>query len=151
MHLTATLKKYVNPTNLQHLLIKLTRFFHKDENLSKVTAIAMNPGNMVDSRALRSNTPTSMHKIQKFLYKPLLPLLRLTDPTLRTAAPAGIDVIEVALSPAYSGERGFFTLLKKDQSSPKSTDETKQAKLWDQTLVWANINKNNTVLQLGLA
>ncbi|OTA98695.1 hypothetical protein M426DRAFT_103476 [Hypoxylon sp. CI-4A] len=129
----------------------LNRHLQKDENLRKITAIAINPGNLVDSRALRSNTPQAMHRMQRFVYKPLLPLLRLMDNTLRTAALAGADVVEVALNPAYSGESGFFTLLMKDQSSPESNDEDKQAKLWTQTLAWTNVSKDDTALHTNLA
>ncbi|KAI1776757.1 NAD(P)-binding protein [Hypoxylon cercidicola] len=129
----------------------LNRYLQKEENLRKITVIVMNPGNLVDSRALRSNTPQALHRMQRFIYKPLLPLLRFADSTLRTAAPAGTDVIEVAVSPKYLGESGFFTLLKKDQSSPESNDEAKQASLWAQTLIWTNIGKFDTALQPGFA
>lgn len=113
-----------------------------------MTAVAINPGNMVDSRALRTNTPSSMHTRQKFFYKPLLPLLRLPmGHTLRTATPAGIDVLELALGPNYAGEQGFLTLLDKDESSPESQDEGKQSKIWAQTLAWAKITGENTALQ----
>ncbi|KAI1496374.1 hypothetical protein F5X99DRAFT_400603 [Biscogniauxia marginata] len=68
---------------------------------------------MVDSRTFRTNTPVSLHGMQTWVYKPLLPLFQLLDSTIRTAAPAGVNVVEVAVSPTYVGERGFFTLLKK--------------------------------------
>lgn len=93
----------------------------------------MDPGNMVDSRALCRNTPTSLHKMQKFVYKPLLPLLRFVNPTLRTAAPAAIDVIELALNPIYTGLRGYFIGLKKAESSPESNDKAKQKLVWNRT------------------
>ncbi|KAK5997961.1 Short-chain dehydrogenase iccH-like protein [Cladobotryum mycophilum] len=126
----------------------LNRHLEQDTNLNKVTVVAINPGNMVDSRALRTNTPTSLHNMQKYVYKPLLPILRLImGPTLRTVAPSGVDVVDLALSAEYAGERGFFTLLKKDESSPDSRDEGKQARPWAQTLTWANISRENTALQ----
>ncbi|KAH8594971.1 putative short-chain dehydrogenase [Bisporella sp. PMI_857] len=128
----------------------LNRYLEKDANLKRVTAIAINPGNLVDSRCLHNNTPKSLARTQKFVYKPLLPLLKLImGPTLRTAAPAGVDVVDIALSPNYAGERGFFTLLQKDQSSPESQDEGKQSNLWAATLSWAKITKNNTALQVA--
>lgn len=111
----------------------------------------MNPGNLVDSRALRVNTPSSMVWKQKYLYKPLLPILQLiAGPTLRTAEPAGIDVAEISLSPKFVGKRGFYTLLEKDESSPESRDENKQESLWVETLKWAKISKDNTAFQIGL-
>ncbi|KAK2598899.1 hypothetical protein QQS21_005641 [Conoideocrella luteorostrata] len=126
----------------------LNRYLEKDARLSKVTAMAVNPGNMVDSRALRTNTPLSLHYMQMLVYKPLLPLLRLVmGPTLRTTVPAGKDTVELALSPEYAGKRGFFTLLTKDESSPDSQNEDLQSRLWAQTLVWGNIGKETTALQ----
>lgn len=71
-------------------------------------------------------------------------------PTLRTARPAGIDVIELAVSPKYADKRGFYTLLQEDQSSPDSQDETKQESLWKKTLEWARITSENTALKAGL-
>lgn len=121
----------------------------QDPNLKNITAVAVNPGNLVDSRALRNHTPKSMSLMQTFVYKPLLPLLKLlVGPTLRTAAPAGADVAELALNDKYAGERGFCTLLDKDESSPESQDKQKQSSLWAQTLLWAKISSNNTELQL---
>ncbi|KAI1215125.1 putative short-chain dehydrogenase [Annulohypoxylon truncatum] len=129
-------------------IFALNRYLLKSEDLSKVAAVAMNAGNLVDSRALRTNAPPSMARMQTFFYKPFLPLLRLANgPTLRTAGPAGIDVIEMALSPTYEGKRGFFTLLEEDQSSPESQDEEKQQRLWKQSLEWAQITKENTALK----
>ncbi|KAI1416955.1 hypothetical protein F5Y13DRAFT_177398 [Hypoxylon sp. FL1857] len=125
----------------------LNRYLLKDPNLSHVTAVAMNPGNLVDSRALQVNTPWWYPYMQRFFLRPFEPLLRLADPTLRTAAPAGIDVTEPALNPAYAAERGFFTLLKKDQSSPESQDEEKQQALWAKSLEWARITKDDTALK----
>lgn len=87
--------------------------------------------------------------MQKFVYKPLLPLLKVAfGPTLRTAAPAGADVAELALNDKYAGERGFYTLLNKDESSPDSQDKEKQSILWAQTLLWAKISSDNTKLQI---
>lgn len=123
-------------------------YLFEDPSLHNLKAIAINPGNMVDSRALQFNTPQSMHILQRFVYKPLLPLFQLKDATVRTAAPGGIDVIEVSVSPTYAGESGFFTL-RKDRSSPESNDEAKQQRLWAQTLSWANITRENTALQAG--
>ncbi|KAL9070780.1 MAG: hypothetical protein Q9157_005693 [Trypethelium eluteriae] len=129
-------------------MYSLNEYLQKEASLSNMTAVAINPGNLIDSRALRSNTPVSLARMQTFVYKPLFPILKLfMGPTLRTAVPAGVDVVELALSPTYLGERGFFTLLQKDQSSPESQDERKQQSLWTKTLEWARITKDNTALQ----
>ncbi|KAI1876645.1 hypothetical protein JX265_004171 [Neoarthrinium moseri] len=122
----------------------------KDPNLNKITVVAINPGGLIDSRALRTNTPMSMAVMQTLVLKPLLPLLRfLMGPTIRPAAPAGVDVVDIALDPKFAAERGFFTLLQKDESSPESRDEQTQSRLWTQTLTWVKINKDNTLIPLG--
>ncbi|KAK8008143.1 NAD(P)-binding protein [Apiospora marii] len=127
----------------------LNGHLEKDPNLKALTALAINPGNLVDSRALHTNTPRSLVLMQTFVYKPLLPILRLImGPTLRTAAPAGHDVVELALNPKYAGQRGYYTLLQKDQSSPDSQDKEKQSGLWAKTLTWAKITQDRTKLQL---
>lgn len=68
-------------------------------------------------------------------------------PTLRTAGPAGVDVVDLALSPKFAGKRGFYTLLESGESSPDSRDTSKQERLWKQTLAWARITPENTALK----
>jgi NAD(P)-dependent dehydrogenase (short-subunit alcohol dehydrogenase family) len=139
------LEKVIVPLQVPFVCSLLTK--QQDAHVQNVTAVAVNPGNMVDSRALRTNTPMSLQLMQTLVFKPLLPILRLVvDPTLRTAAPAGVDVVELALNPEYAGKRGFYTLLEEDTSSPDSRDEGKQSRLWAQTLVWAGITRQNTAL-----
>ncbi|OTA94285.1 hypothetical protein M434DRAFT_394840 [Hypoxylon sp. CO27-5] len=127
----------------------LNRYLQKDPNLSKIAAVAMNPGNLVDSRALQVNTPWWYPVMQTYFLRPFFPLLRFADPTLRTASAAGIDVTELALNPAYATERGYFTLLKKDQSSPESQIEEKQQAVWEKSLEWARITQNDTALKVS--
>ncbi|KAI1853499.1 hypothetical protein JX266_001483 [Neoarthrinium moseri] len=137
----------------RHATTKLaitTWMYALNRHLEKITVVAINPGGLIDSRALRTNTPMSMAVMQTLVLKPLLPLLRfLMGPTIRPAAPAGVDVVDIALDPKFAAERGFFTLLQKDESSPESRDEQTQSRLWTQTLTWAKINKDNTLIPLG--
>jgi len=77
---------------------------------------------------------------------PLAPLMKLGNPTIRKSREAGIDVIELALNHASPGERGFFTMLKPDTSSPDSLDAGKQQGIWEKSLEWANVTKNTTSL-----
>ena len=77
--------------------------------------------------------------MSKFIIKPLPALLRLKDPTMRTAAEAAADVVDLAINEAYLGQRGFFTLLKQDTSSPESLVENTQQKLWLKTAEWLGL------------
>lgn len=112
-----------------------------------ITAVAINPGNLTDSRALRTNTPQMLGYLSRFIVQPLRPLLRLIDPTTRTAAEAGADVVDLATNTAYPRERGYFTLLRKDDSSPESNDEEKQLSLWVKSAEWAKITRKDTALK----
>lgn len=117
----------------------LTTF--EDPQLSKITAVAVNPGNLSDSRALRVNTPPMLQMMSKFVIRPLRPLLRFADPTMRTSNEAGTDIAKLAVNEASPGARGFFTLLKEDTSSPDSLDEKVQESIWEKTFEWTGVSK----------
>lgn len=84
--------------------------------------------------------------VQKFILKPLLPLMRLRDPLLRRVSAGGVDVAKIALDPEYVGARGYYTFLKKDESSPESREGKKQEALWVRSAQWAGITRENTSL-----
>ncbi|MCJ1262499.1 hypothetical protein MMC22_002369 [Lobaria immixta] len=125
----------------------LNRFLENDPNLSKITAVAINPGNLSDSRALRTNTPTMLYYMSIFIIRPFRLLLRLMDPTMRTSAEAGADVIDLAVNNSHPGERGYFTLLKKDNSSTESQGEEAQRKIWGKSAEWAGVTSKDTALK----
>lgn len=118
----------------------------KDPKLSNITAVVINPGNLSDSRALRTNTPWMLFFMSKLVIQPFRFLLRFIDPTMRLASQAGVDVIDLATNKAYPGDRGYFTLLKKDVSAPDSLNEETQQKLWVKSMEWDRINRKNTAL-----
>ena len=118
----------------------------KDPKLGNITAVAINPGNLSDSRALRTNTPRMIVILSWLVIRPLRFLLRFIDPTMRTVAEAGADVVNLATNNAHPNDRGYFTLLKKDTSSPDSMEEETQQKLWSGTLEWARITPESTAL-----
>lgn len=119
----------------------------QDPHLSTITAVAINPGNLSDSRALRVNTPKMLQYMSKLVIQPLRPLLRFMDPTMRTSGEAGRDIAKLATNNAFPGERGYFTLLHKDESSPDSKKEVLQQRLWKKTLEWGRITSENTALK----
>lgn len=103
---------------------------------------------MADSRCFTTNTPLSTQLQQMFVVKPFMSVLnRLVDPTLRSSAAAGIDIADLAVNAACPDERGYFTLLKKDDSDPLTMDETVQQRVWRQSLEWAGITEENTALK----
>ncbi|KAK3935419.1 hypothetical protein QBC46DRAFT_422630 [Diplogelasinospora grovesii] len=126
----------------------LNRRLEQDPALSGVTAVAINPGNLTDSRAMQTNTPQSLVWAQRLIVRPLQPLLKLKDPSLRPSAAAAVDLVELATNRAHPNERGCFLYLEKTDSSPVSMDRDKQEKVWAKSLQWAGITNENTTLEL---
>jgi hypothetical protein len=93
---------------------------------------------------------TGVPKIWKYMMKgvlsPLQPVLRYMIPTLRSVDEAAVDLIEISVGKAHAGETGFYTMLKKDTSSPESYDEEKQKQLWAKSLAWAELTRDQTAL-----
>ncbi|KAI2463062.1 putative short-chain dehydrogenase [Annulohypoxylon bovei var. microspora] len=128
-------------------LYPLNEYLQKDPKLAKITAVAQNPGNLGDSRVFRTNTPNSIKYMQKFIANPLMPLInRFVDPTFRPSSEAGVDIIDLGVGMADDGDRGYYTLLKKDEPDPSVLDKEKQRLIWVKSAEWAKINKENTAL-----
>ena len=70
------------------------------------------------------------------------------NPTMRTPAEAGADVVDLATNAAHPGVRGYFTLLKKDESSPDSLSINIQQKLWLKSVEWAKVTSRETVVEM---
>ncbi|KAI0551103.1 hypothetical protein F4679DRAFT_180524 [Xylaria curta] len=128
----------------------LSRRLETDKSLNKISALVIDPGNIVDSRALRTNTPDMLSYMQKFVLQPLQPVLRFIMPDMRRSADAGVDVAELALNRKHVGERGYFRLMVSGPSSAESLDETKQERLWVKTAEWADITGEDTALNTGV-
>ncbi|KAL7629524.1 hypothetical protein AAE478_001045 [Parahypoxylon ruwenzoriense] len=123
------------------------RYLEKDQNLKRITAVVYNPGGLVDSRMFQKNTSAMLSLLMRYAVRALLPLLRYRNSQMRIGAESAGDAIELALGNVHPGERGYFELLEKDQSSPESRDEAKQESLWAKSAEWARINKDNTALR----
>ncbi|KAJ8127230.1 hypothetical protein O1611_g6407 [Lasiodiplodia mahajangana] len=128
----------------------LNRRLANEESLNKISAVVIDPGNMADSRALRTNTPTMLSYAQMFVLQPLRPLIRFVLPDMRKSADAGMDVADLALNQKYAGERGYFRLMVPGPSSTESLDEKKQEEIWTKTADWAKITEEDTALEAGL-
>ncbi|KAL4945675.1 hypothetical protein BDV06DRAFT_219068 [Aspergillus oleicola] len=131
----------------------LNRRLAATPELSKITAVAVNPGNLADSRALRVNTPSLLTIMSMLVIRPFLFLLRrIADPTMRTCAEAAADIVDLATRGDSNNQQdrtiGYYTMGKKDVSAPESLDETKQELLWARTAEWARISSGDSALPL---
>ncbi|OTB09665.1 hypothetical protein M426DRAFT_256793 [Hypoxylon sp. CI-4A] len=106
------------------------RYLQQDPKLKNITVVAINPGGL------------------GFIMKPLMTAIHyLVDPTFRSSAEAASDVVELAVNNTHPGERGYFTLLKKDASDSITMNERVQQRVWKKSLEWARITKDNTKLK----
>jgi hypothetical protein len=78
----------------------------------------------------------------------VLPVLSFLNPTIRRSAHAAKDVIDLAAGPCGAGQRGYFIMSNKAESSKASQDEEMQAKLWNRSVEWAGITQQSTSLPL---
>lgn len=123
----------------------------KSPDFKDITAVAINPGGIADSRCFTTNAPLSTQLQQMFIVKPFMSVLnRFVDPTLRSSAAAGIDIADIAVNAACPDELGYFTLLEKDDSDPLTMDEAVQERVWKKSLEWAGITEDNTALKKAL-
>lgn len=107
--------------------------------MGKVNAIAMDPGSLTNSRALRTNTTWALWFLQRFILQPFQPLLHWLNPTMRGVAEVGPVLMDLAVQKIHPGERGYFEFNVKTESSPYSQDETKQDLIWEKTLQWTGL------------
>ncbi|KAK2677739.1 hypothetical protein RAB80_006479 [Fusarium oxysporum f. sp. vasinfectum] len=78
----------------------------KNPKLSSITAIAMDPGGMVDSRAHRIQTPFMRFAFSLVLI--LLPVLRHFTDTMRSAAQSGRELVELSVGERFKGAKRIF-------------------------------------------
>ncbi|CAG8979680.1 hypothetical protein HYALB_00003911 [Hymenoscyphus albidus] len=124
---------------------ELNRRLQQDPNLKDITAVALDPGGLPDSKAMRSGVP-GLWKYGMKVLGAFQPIMKYAIPTLRSAKLAAVDLIELAVGKKYIGTKGFYEMSEPSQSSPESNDETKQQKLWTKTLEWAHMTKDDASL-----
>lgn len=67
-------------------------------------------------------------------------------PTLRRSADSAKDVVDLAVKEEFKGIDGHFEMRKKAASSPDSLDEEMQRRLWEKSVEWCGLKKEDTVL-----
>jgi hypothetical protein len=112
--------------------------------LAGITAIAMDPGGMVDSRAHKIQTP--LIRIAFGLIVLLLPILKYFTDELRSAAQSGQELAELSAGGKYHGVKGYFMGLRREKEDPTCMDAAKRDVLWKACWDWAGL-KEETVLE----
>ncbi|KAH7192611.1 uncharacterized protein B0J16DRAFT_380498 [Fusarium flagelliforme] len=117
----------------------------KNPKLSGITAVAMDPGGMVDSRAHKIQTPLIRFVFGLVLV--LLPILKYFTYELRTAAQSGQELAELAVGDEYKGTKGYFMGLRREKEDPICEDANVRDVLWKACWRWAGLKKEDTVLE----
>ncbi|QPC73061.1 hypothetical protein HYE68_003813 [Fusarium pseudograminearum] len=117
----------------------------KNPKLSGITATAMDPGGMVDSRA---------HKIQKPIIRfafslivLLLPITKYFTDELRSSAQSGRELVALAVGDEYQGEKGYFMGARREKEDAICMDAEKRDILWKACWDWAGIKREETALE----
>ncbi|KAG6828410.1 hypothetical protein H0H92_008074 [Tricholoma furcatifolium] len=106
------------------------------EEVKSVTAVAVDPGTLPDSRATSQNAPVLWDFAMKYILNPFQPLLKYVMPQVRKSSTAGRELVELALGAAYAGNRaaGYYQGLRPVRSCEESYDEAKTARLWESSI-----------------
>ncbi|KAK6612489.1 putative short-chain dehydrogenase [Botrytis cinerea] len=78
-------------------MYQLNKRLSKDPSLSKISAVAMDPGGLTDSRCMSSGVPSAWWILMRGVLGPLQPLLRYLVPTLRNTKIAATDLIDISV------------------------------------------------------
>ncbi|KAF5376876.1 hypothetical protein D9615_007245 [Tricholomella constricta] len=124
---------------------KLCVVMYTDPALKGITAIALDPGGLPDSRAMSNDTPVAWGILMKYFLNPLQPVLKFAVPTLRKSGAAEKDLVQLGLGEVYRGANGYYIMSKPGKSSADSYDEAKCARLWERSVVWSGIEPAGTV------
>ncbi|KAG6910619.1 hypothetical protein DXG01_009128 [Tephrocybe rancida] len=104
--------------------------------LKGITALAVDPGTIPDSRATNQAVPATWRLGTKYILNPLQPVLKYIMPSLRKSSTAGAGLARLSLGEVYpgTGAASYYQGLKPARSSKESYDEAKAAKLWDSSV-----------------
>lgn len=107
----------------------------------------MDPGSLLDSRAFQQqDVPKAWRILLGGVLNWLQPVVKYAKPALRHAKDAAPDLIEVAVGDRFTGKSGYYMMLNEGESSPESKDQNKQRLLWDKSVEWCGVRKDDTKL-----
>ncbi|PWY71357.1 short chain dehydrogenase/reductase SDR [Aspergillus eucalypticola CBS 122712] len=127
------------------LAMYLNRRLKEDDQLSGITALAMDPGGLPSSRAQAGQKRSArwLFRLVEFL----MPVLRYMTTMFRTIEDAGRDLVAVSVGADFRGERGYYVGTKEGAPAAISEDREAQEKLWENCWRWAGMRAEETVLR----
>ncbi|RAL10037.1 NAD(P)-binding protein [Aspergillus homomorphus CBS 101889] len=115
----------------------LNRRLEKACDYRGITATAMDPGGIVDSRA--HNEQRALAKKVFSASRFILPLLKYITSSIRLSSDSAKDLVEVAVGSSFAGKRGYFQGLQTTKPAEISDNEQKQEILWEASSRWAGV------------
>ncbi|GLB05914.1 hypothetical protein AtubIFM57258_001207 [Aspergillus tubingensis] len=127
------------------LAMDLNRRLKEDEQLSGITALAMDPGGLPSSRAQAGQKRSArwLFRVVEFL----MPVLRYLTTMFRTIEDAGRDLVAVSVGDEFRGKSGYYVGTKEGAPAAISEDHEAQEKLWKNCWRWAGMRAEETVLR----
>ncbi|KAM5341769.1 hypothetical protein ACJ41O_014800 [Fusarium nematophilum] len=128
------------------LMHDLNSMLERDPKLSSITATAMDPGGLIDSRGHSAQKPTV--RAIFWVMNLLLPLLKHITSDFRRSADAGRDLAELCVGDGFQGARGYYIGVKPAEPAKSSRDVEKRRILWKACWEWAGMGRGETVLDV---
>ncbi|PYH67884.1 short chain dehydrogenase/reductase SDR [Aspergillus vadensis CBS 113365] len=127
------------------LAMDLNRRLKEDDQLSGITALAMDPGGLPSSRAQvgQKRSARWLFRVVEFL----MPVLKYMTTMFRTVEDAGRDLVAVSVGVEFCGKRGYYVGTKEGVPAAISENRETQEKLWENCWRWAGIRAEETVLR----
>ncbi|KAG9189436.1 endo-1,4-beta-xylanase [Alternaria panax] len=128
------------------VMYELNRRLKTKRDTESIRAIAVDPLDMINSRAFHQpHVPRSI-QIMSTVVTWLLPLLSYFVPRLVTVEQAATAFVDVAVADKFAGQEGYYEGEKKVQSSPDSLDVNMQQALWRKSVEWCGLDKEGLVI-----
>ncbi|KAF2271690.1 uncharacterized protein EI97DRAFT_487053 [Westerdykella ornata] len=128
-------------------MYEMNRRLEATPSLKHLSALAIDPGYLTDSRTLDKGVPSTWRTFMR-AFNFLNPVVKKLQPKMRRSHEGAVDVANVAVGEAYAGEKGHFEMGRRTESSPESNDEVKQRAVWDKSVEWCGVGQEDTVLQI---
>ncbi|KAJ5673350.1 hypothetical protein N7507_002477 [Penicillium longicatenatum] len=123
----------------------LNKRLQQNTLFSGITAVAMDPGAVVDSQAHQIHR-RFFNRLVFSMMKLLRPVLALFTNQFRTNAESARDLTALATDPKYQNVRGYFDGQRATSSAAIVTETEKPEALWSACWDWTNVEDSETCL-----
>ncbi|KAJ6110901.1 hypothetical protein N7486_003136 [Penicillium sp. IBT 16267x] len=123
----------------------LNQRLQKNKLFSEITAVAMDPGAVVDSRAHQIHR-RFINRLVFAMMKALHPVLALFTHQFRTTAESANDLTVLATDPKYQSDRGYFDGQRAIAPAAVVTETEMPETLWSACWDWTNMEDFETCL-----